>query len=149
MNLINFIAENWAILVALLAAICGIVFFIKGFLQLPAQEQLVRVQEWLLYAVTKAEKELGSGTGQIKLRYVYDMFVDRFPALAKKITFDIFNNMVEQALTRMEEILITNTAVKEYVEPQKVAVKRTRKKAAAKEETQDVSEAVNNESDNQ
>ena len=149
MNLINFIVENWAILVALLAAICVIVFFIKGFSQLPAQEQLIRVQEWLLYAVTKAEKELGSGTGQIKLRYVYDMFVDRFPALAKKITFDIFNTMVEQALTRMEEILITNTAVKDYVEPQKVTAKRVKRKAAVKEETQDVKEAVNIEADNQ
>ena len=148
MNLINFIAENWAILVALLAAICGVVFFIKGFSQLPSHEQLARVQEWLLYAVTKAEKELGSGTGQIKLRYVYDMFVDRFPALEKKVTFNIFNNMVEEALDRMEEILIDNTAVKEYVgpEPKKVTAKRTRRKAVAKEEPKE--EPVNNEANN-
>lgn len=50
---------------------------------MPSDKQLNKVREWLLYAVTKAEKELGGGTGQIKLRYVYDMFVARFAGTYK------------------------------------------------------------------
>ncbi|MFR6482019.1 MAG: hypothetical protein ACLUPD_10785 [Anaerotignum faecicola] len=49
-------------------------------------EQREKVKEWLLLAVTEAEKELGSGTGQLKLRYVYDLFLRRFPAVAKGYT---------------------------------------------------------------
>ena len=56
---------------------------------MPSDKQLSKVREWLLYAVTKAEKELGGGTGQIKLRYVYDMFVARFTWLARVTGFII------------------------------------------------------------
>ena len=34
------------------------------FVKMPSDKQLNKVREWLLYAVTKAEKELGGGTGQ-------------------------------------------------------------------------------------
>ena len=57
---------------------------------MPTNEQLKKVKEWLLWAVAEAEKELGSGTGQLKLRYVYDMFIVKFPSLAKIISFETF-----------------------------------------------------------
>jgi len=69
---------------------------------MPSDKQLNKVREWLLYAVTKAEKELGGGTGQIKLRYVYDMFVARFTWLARVISFEAFSMMVDEALERMK-----------------------------------------------
>ena len=39
------------------------------------------VKEWLLWAVTQAEQYLGSGTGALKLRYVYDLAVEAFPQI--------------------------------------------------------------------
>ena len=39
------------------------------------------VKEWLLWAVTQAEQYLGSGTGALKLRYVYDLAVEAFPPI--------------------------------------------------------------------
>jgi hypothetical protein len=61
--MIEFLASYWFILVAALAvgAVAGAAIFY--FVKLPSKEQLNKVEEWLLYAVTEAEKQLGSGTG--------------------------------------------------------------------------------------
>ena len=89
--------------------VCGIYF------RENADKQLKKVREWLLYAVTKAEKELGGGTGQIKLRYVYDMFVARFTWLAQVISFEMFSMMVDEALEKMKGMLESNKAMQELV----------------------------------
>ena len=94
----KYIVENWFVIVGLIA-VCA-----AG-----------GVREWLLYAVTKAEKELGGGTGQIKLRYVYDMFVARFTWLARVISFEAFSMMVDEALERMKKMLESNKAMQTLV----------------------------------
>ena len=66
----NFIMENWWLIIVTAAMVIGLFYAIRVFLKMPSDAQLASVQEWLLYAVAKAEKELGSGTGQLKLRYV-------------------------------------------------------------------------------
>lgn len=73
----KYIVENWFVIVGLIAVLAAGGYAIYVFVKMPSDKQLNKVREWLLYAVTKAEKELGGGTGQIKLRYVYDMFVAR------------------------------------------------------------------------
>ena len=82
----------------------------KWFKQ-PTEEQIARVKEWLLYAVAKAEQVLGSGTGELKLRYVYNMFVTKFPAIALFISFDKFSAMVDEALEKFEELLKNNKSI--------------------------------------
>ena len=81
---------------------------------LEAQKQ--KVQEWLIWAVIRAEKELGGGTGQIKLRKVYEMFVIAFPWMVKLLDFTEFSIMVDIALERAKEMLKNNAKVKDYVE---------------------------------
>lgn len=61
------------------------------------------------------QKELGGGTGQIKLRYVYDMFVTRFAWLARVISFEAFSMMVDEALERMKKMLESNKAMQTLV----------------------------------
>ncbi len=111
----KFITENWFIIVAVAAAGGSISYTIYSFVKMPSTKQLNKVREWLLFAVTKAEKELGGGTGQIKLRYVYDMFVARFTWLAKIISFEMFSMMVDEALEKMKTMLESNKAVQEFV----------------------------------
>lgn len=82
---------------------------------MPLEKQLDKVRKWLLYAVTKAEQELGSGTGQIKLCYVYDMFVTRFTWLVKVISFEMFSTMVDEALSKMKSMLESNKAMQALV----------------------------------
>lgn len=111
----KFITENWFIIVALAAVAGATGYAVFAFVKMPSDSQLNKVREWLLYAVTKAEKELGGGTGQIKLRYVYDMFVARFAWLAKVISFEMFSMMVDEALDKMKSMLEQNKAMQELV----------------------------------
>lgn len=112
----EFLINNWPIIVGIVAVIAVAALAVKTFLNYPRAEQLNKVKEWLLFAVIQAEKELGGGTGQIKLRYVYDMFVARFPAVAKFITFETFSYMVDEALVKMRHLLETNQKIEKYVE---------------------------------
>lgn len=99
----KYIVENWFVIVGLIAVLTAGGYAVYVFVKMPSDKQLNKVREWLLYAVTKAEKELGGSTGQIKLRYVYDMFVARFTWLARVISFEAFSMMVDEALERMKK----------------------------------------------
>lgn len=112
----NFIMENWFILVAAVAslAVCGYVAY--TYTKMPTTEQIKKVKEWLLYAVAAAEKEFGGGTGQIKLRYVYDMFLMKFPEVACLISFDTFSSLVDGALEKFKDLLNSNVRLQSYIE---------------------------------
>lgn len=98
------VIDNWYIIIA---AIAVVVFVF----QLVKHKQLKKVEEWLLWAVTGAERELGSGTGKLKLRQVYDMFLARFPVFALIVSFERFSELVDEALKEMKKMLDTNEAV--------------------------------------
>lgn len=112
----KYIVENWFVIVGLIAVLATGGYAAYVFMKMPSDKQLNKVREWLLYAVTKAEKELGAGTGKLKLRYVYDMFVARFEWLAKVITFDMFSMMADEALDKMRTMLEQNEAALKFVE---------------------------------
>ncbi len=112
----EFIINYWYIIVAIIAALVVAGVVIYRYFGLPSDAQLAKVREWLLWAVTEAEKELGGGTGKLKLRQVYDLFVTRFPWLAKIVSFELFSDMVDDALDEMREMLQNNKAVQQLVE---------------------------------
>lgn len=116
----DFLIENWYILLAGVAVLFAALVAIKHYWDLPTANQIAAIKEWLLWAVTQAEADLGSGTGQLKLRYVYDMFVTQFPWAAKVISFELFAKMVDEALEKMREMLKTNPAVAALVTPEVV-----------------------------
>ena len=116
MSIIKFIVDHWFVFVALVALLVVVGLAIRGFLRQPRKEQLDKLREWLLWAVIQAEQELGGGTGELKLRSVYNLFVQRFPWLARVITFDTFGVMVDEALERMRKLLENNEKVKALVE---------------------------------
>ena len=76
---------------------------------------LMGFKNWLVWAVSEAEKVLGSGTGQLKLRYVYDTAIMRFPIVAKIIPFKLFSRMVDAALDIMNEMITNNTSIAEAI----------------------------------
>lgn len=89
------------------------------FMNLPIGVQKKKIKEWLLWAVTQAEKELGSGTGQLKLRYVYDLFASKFKFVSVMLPFDIFAKWVDEVLVSMRSIIITNANAREYIQNEK------------------------------
>jgi hypothetical protein len=115
------IVENWPIIVAFISGIVVCFLVAVKFSKEPTEAKIDMIKEWLLYAVTLAEKELGGGTGQIKLRYVWDMFIKTFPALAPLIPFDIFKTLVDEALEEMRHLLETIMDVLYYVDSSKDA----------------------------
>lgn len=111
----EFIVNNWYIIIALLAVLVVAIVAVITFCKLPTATQIANVKEWLKWAVTEAEKELGTGTGQLKLRMVYDMAVAQFDWIAKFVSFDTFSGWVDEALQWLEKQLFTNDNVKKIV----------------------------------
>ena len=109
--MIEFLAENWVLLVVAIAIIAVAIYSVYMFIKLSRGEQVSKV----LWAVAEAEKALGGGTGQLKLRFVYDLFVTKFPIASKFIPFTVFSEMVDKALQKFREMLSTNQKVKAYI----------------------------------
>ena len=81
--------------------------------------QKSKITEWLKGAVAKAEKLLGSGTGQLKLRQVYDWYIEKFPVLAAVLPFKVFSAWVDVALKSMNEWLDKNNKIAGYINADK------------------------------
>lgn len=111
----KFLAENWYTVVAFAAIIALAILYVIAFVKKPRSQQIRAVKEWLLLAVIEAEKQLGSGTGVLKLRQVYDLFVSKYPAIACWISFNTFSDWVDEALDKMRKLLQSNEAIKDYV----------------------------------
>lgn len=111
----KFFIDNWMLLVALVAVLVSSGLTIYSFYKKPTTEQIESVKEWLLFAVTEAEKKLGGGTGKLKLRFVYDMFIQKFPHTSCLISFEMFSGLVDEALEKMRAMLENNKAVETYV----------------------------------
>ena len=62
-------------------------------------------KEWLVLAVSEAEKAFGGGLGELKLREVHSKFVSLHPTLAKLITFERFKKCVDKALEQMKPVM--------------------------------------------
>lgn len=110
------ILQYWPVLVAFLCGVGVTIIFAIQFSKEPTDRKIQMIKEWLLFAVIQAEKELGGGTGQIKLRYVWDMFIKTFPALSSVISFELFKVLVDDALEEMRHLLETNKDISAYVE---------------------------------
>lgn len=113
---VDILAEYvWVIFAGIVCLIAAGVAIYK-FIKTPRPEQIEKLKEWLLWAVIEAEKELGSNTGALKLRRVYDLFITTFPWLARIIPFERFHVYVVEALERMEKLIIENKQIAAYIE---------------------------------
>lgn len=113
--MLEFLKNYWYIILAAAAVAAVGSVLVVNFFRKTRSEQVAKVKEWLLYAVLAAEKEFGSGTGQLKLRSVYDLFVSRFPWLAKIVPFETFSGWVDEALSKTADWLNKDEAVANYV----------------------------------
>ena len=72
------------------------------------------VEGWLKYMVILAERKFGSGTGKLKLTYVYNKFVQKWPGIATWMNEVQFNDLVQKAIEKMEE-LRKNEAINNFI----------------------------------
>jgi len=108
-NIWNAIPTEAAVVLVLGLLLAAAVPAVLDFLRRPDSVKLALVQEWLLWAVARAEIALGSGTGEKKLNMVYCWFEVRFPLLCKLISFEDFRGMVDEALDQLFLILEHDT----------------------------------------
>jgi hypothetical protein len=89
--------NNWTLLVVIVAV--AVYFVLSG---------KASVHHWLLYAVSMAESDLGSGTGRLKLAQVYSDFVSKYPIFSKILPFPVFSLWVDLVLKEMRELIEKN-----------------------------------------
>lgn len=112
---LQFIHEYWYLIIAFTAIVSYVSIQVYLWFKQPGDKQKEQIREWLIFAVAEAEKKLGSGTGQLKLRYVYNMFIAKFPAVALFIDFEEFSEMVDQALEDLQAMMKVNEDIKKAV----------------------------------
>ena len=113
--MVEFLIAYWWLLIIAVAVFAVAGYAVYVFVKMPSNSQITKVKEWLLWAVTEAERELGSGTGQLKLRYVYDMFIVKFPSIAKVVSFEAFSLMVDEVLEKFRGLLDKNQSLQNYI----------------------------------
>lgn len=121
MGSLKILADNWAILVAMICGVAFVTTMVVKFMNMPSAKQIENLMEWLKIAVVEAEKALGTGTGSLKLRSVYESAVIAFPWIAKYMTFEKFSELVDVALEWMKEQIEKNQYIKEYIEGENAA----------------------------
>ena len=72
-------------------------------------------KNWLVWAVTEAETLFGGKTGELKLRYAYELAVERFPMIAKFIPFTLFSKMIDSALDVMRDMIENNKNIADAI----------------------------------
>ena len=113
----NWLIENWMVVFGLAVAVILAAIVVYRFFGMPTDKQVAKIKEWLIWACIEAEKALQSGTGQLKLRQVYDMFcaVPAFSWVAKLISFEMFSDWVSDALVTVKQMLVSNESLATYV----------------------------------
>lgn len=97
------------IAIAVLAVVAGYFAIRYGY-----KEQVMKV---LFYLVTKAEKQLGGGTGELKFAAVTTWLYERFPlALRFFFTTKQVDELIELAVQKMKEYLEKNSKAAELKE---------------------------------
>ena len=88
--IMDWLIENWFLIVALLSCVAVLISLVFRFLGMPTEKQKKKVREWLVWACIEAERALQSGTGQLKLREVWNLFcaVPAFTWVARIISFE-------------------------------------------------------------
>ena len=117
--MLNWILENWYMVVAAISVLVGLGIATYKFVKLPKKEKFKKIKEVLLLWVTLAEKDYKSGMGIIKLRDVYDKFTSKYKIISIFISFERFSKWVDDALDKMREILEKNKDVSAFVEEKK------------------------------
>lgn len=102
-------------IILILLTVLGVGAFAYWFYKQEKVRQIELVKQWLLLIVVQAEKELGSNTGQIKLRFVYDKFLERFKFLSRIITFEQFSGLVDESLDTMRKMVESNQSLIDYI----------------------------------
>ncbi|MEA5057791.1 MAG: hypothetical protein VB047_09580 [Anaerotignum propionicum] len=111
MKLINLLVANWDSVAVVVAFIAFLVVLIK-------RGQTKILKQVLFNLVTQAEKQFGSGTGDLKYAAVSDWIYQRIPAILRLLfTEKDIANMIEAVLQEAKKAWGKNNNIKSYINP--------------------------------
>lgn len=109
MDIINFLLANWDSILVVAAFIIAAVVLVK-------RGETTILKNILFKLVTQAEKEFGSGTGELKYAAVSDWIYQRMPAVLKFLfSAKDIDKMIESALAEAKKQWGKNENVKMYL----------------------------------
>lgn len=109
MNIINFLLENWDSVLVVIGFIVFVIVLIK-------RGETKILKQVLFNLVTQAEKQFGSGTGDLKFAAVSDWIYQRIPAVLRLLfTEKDIANMIEAVLEEAKKAWGKNNNIKDYI----------------------------------
>lgn len=96
---------NWELVLVLIVLMSFAILKVVQFLRTPPKKRQELILLWLVQAVVLAEQKFGSGTGSVKLSYVYKLFIDKYGFLGSLVSQTVFEKLVDKALKTMEDTL--------------------------------------------
>ena len=122
-NALEFINQNWTLIVAICAALFGVYLKIKAFFSQSKENQvraaIEAVRLSLLSWVTEAELAYGGGTGAIKRSQVLKKIFEAYPILTQvldpvELTAKL-DKMIDDSLVDMRKLLENSEAFTDWV----------------------------------
>lgn len=109
MQNLEFLAQNWVVILLIVVVIAALVYVI-----IRSEKSVVFK---MIYAmVTEAEKEYGSGTGQLKLASVIEkLYVKLPPVLKLVVSAETLQSWVEIVLAQAKETWEKNADINNYI----------------------------------
>lgn len=109
MSFINFLLSNWDSVLVVLAVIAA-------FIILYRRGEIALLEKILFTLVTKAEREFGSGTGELKKAAVIQWLYERLPKIVTLIISPKeIERLIESVLTYAKQRWANNPYLTEYI----------------------------------
>lgn len=110
MNIINFLLANWDSALVVVGFVVVVVVLIK-------RGETKILKQILFNLVTQAEKQFGTGTGELKFAAVADWIYQRIPAVLKLLFTEAdIAKMIEAVLEEAKKAWGKNDNIKTYIE---------------------------------
>lgn len=122
-NFLEFINNNWTLIITIIGLGLGIYTKIKNYLNLSKQEKIniaiEQIRKTMLDMVVEAEKEYGSNTGKLKKSKVLNEIFDKYPVLKDYINQEDLekqiDDIIDENLEKMKEMLENNKDFRDFV----------------------------------
>lgn len=113
MTFMNWIMNNYHIILIAIIILLGIYGVCVRFLKLTPSEQKRRINLILFNACRKAETELGSKTGKAKRAQVYAAFRQQMPIISLFLSEEQYDACLDKALEELKEWFAKNAVAAE------------------------------------
>lgn len=120
MDIVKFLISNWDSVLLVLAFVAALIFLYR-------HGRIEVVKKVLFALVSRAEKEFGAGTGELKKAAVIEWIYEKLPKIVTVfITPKEIERLIESVLEYAKTKWAANTALQEYIDPAGIEITSTK-----------------------